>query len=492
MRVHTSATRGLIPLLGAFALVSCTGSVPAPNAVIAGGAQTVNTGDFVQLDGSGSSDAQNRAIAFSWSFAKRPLGSQISLIDANSPRASFKADAPGEFVVELTVSNSLLVSAPARVTVTVADCGAHAPTVNAAATPSTTKPTGVVQLTATASDADNACGLTQTLTVRWTLDTRPQGSTALPTSNTLATTSFTPDKPGNYEFSVIATDSTGRSSQPATVIVTATTCSEDLPGVGSISISSGGAKVMGTAITLQANNVTDTNCLSTGSPQLQWSLTVPSGSRAALDNVFGNTPTFLPDMPGAYVVSVTARNSEGKTSDAVFLTINVAACSAAPPQRPTILGIAATQADPDGGPLLGTSANPIPHVGTTVTLIPDGVVAAYCGAIPTTPLTYTWTVTQRPAGSQAQLDSSVASSPTFTPDKVGHYQFAAVAKDALGNSTASKTFDFDTSDCGTNPLAATISDAPGLLPFDGHTLTALPAGVPDPLVPAHKVFTLDD
>ena len=320
MRVHTSATRGLIPLLGAFALVSCTGSVPAPNAVIAGGAQTVNTGDFVQLDGSGSSDSQNRAIAFSWSFAKRPLGSQISLIDANSPRASFKADAPGEFVVELSVSNSLLVSAPARVTVTVADCGAHAPTVNAAATPSTTKPTGVVQLTATASDADNACGLTQTLTVRWTLDTRPQGSTALPTSNTLATISFTPDKPGNYEFSVIASDSTGRSSQPANVIVTATTCSEDLPGVGSISISSGGAKVMGTAITLQANNVTDTNCLSTGSPQLQWSLTVPAGSRAALDNVFGNTPTFLPDVPGAYVVSVTARNSEGKTSDAVFST----------------------------------------------------------------------------------------------------------------------------------------------------------------------------
>ena len=146
----------------------------------------------------------------------------------------------------------------------------------------------------------------------------------------------------------------------------------------------------------------------------------------------------------------------------------IRACSPTAPQRPTILGISATQVDPDGGPLLGTSTNPIPHVGTTVTLIPDGVVAAYCGAIPTTPLTYTWTVTQRPAGSQAQLDSSVASSPTFTPDKVGHYQFAAVAKDALGNSTASKTFDFDTSDCGTNPLAATISDAPGLLPFDDH------------------------
>src|SRR5207245_5843261 len=105
---------------------------------------------------------------------------------------------------------------------------------------------------------------------------------------------------------------------------------------------------------------------------------------------------------------------------------------------PTILGIAATQTDPEVGPLLGTSANPIPHVGTTVTLIPDGVVAAYCGAIPTTPLTYTWTVTQRPAGSQAQLDSSVASSPTFTPDKVGHYQFAAGAKDASGDRKSTR------------------------------------------------------
>ena len=33
---------------------------------------------------------------------------------------------------------------------------------------------------------------------------------------------------------------------------------------------------------------------------------------------------------------------------------------------------------------------------------------------------------------------------------------------------------------------------PGLLPFDDHRLTALPAVVPDPLVPGHKVFTLDD
>src|SRR5207245_5466602 len=170
---------------------------------------------------------------------------QSSRTDDNRRRAPYEAAAPGELVVELLVPNSLLVSAPARVTVTVADCGAHAPTVNAAATPSTTKPTGVVQLTATASDADNACGLTQTLTVRWTLDTRPQGSTALPTSNTLATISFTPDKTENYEFSVIASDSTGRSSQPATVIVTATTCSADLPGVGSIYSCSGGAEVMG-------------------------------------------------------------------------------------------------------------------------------------------------------------------------------------------------------------------------------------------------------
>ena len=111
-----------------------------------------------------------------------------------------------------------------------------------------------------------------------------------------------------------------------------------------------------------------------------------------------------------------------------------------------------------------------------MTLIPDGVVAAYCGAIPTTPLTYTWTVTQRPAGSQAQLDSSVASSPTFTPDKVGHYQFAVVAKDAFGNSSASKTFDFDTSACGTNPLNVTVTRGDGSA-VPANFLTNTPEGL---------------
>ena len=70
----------------------------------------------------------------------------------------------------------------------------------------------------------------------------------------------------------------------------------------------------------------------------------------------------------------------------------------------------------------------------------------------------------------------MASSPTFTPDKVGHYQFAVVAKDAFGNSSASKTFDFDTSACGTNPLNVTVTRGDGSA-VPANFLTNTPEGL---------------
>ena len=72
------------------------------------------------------------------------------------------------------------------------------------------------------------------------------------------------------------------------------------------------------------------------------------------------------------------------------------------------------------------------------------------------------------------------------------FHVSVVATDTRGNQSLPKSIDLDTSSCGANPIAATIADVPGLLPFDDHLLTALPAVVPDPLVPGHKVFTLDD
>jgi hypothetical protein len=85
----------------------------------AGPAQTVVVGAAVQLDGSGSSDANGDALSFSWSFTARPAGSTGDFSDPTAESPTFVADQPGLFVVQLIVSDAALDSAPDTTTITV-------------------------------------------------------------------------------------------------------------------------------------------------------------------------------------------------------------------------------------------------------------------------------------------------------------------------------------------------------------------------------------
>src|SRR5712664_3443368 len=232
MRVHTPAIRSLIPLLGTFALLACEGSVSQPVA-LAGTDQSVNTGAFVQLDASGSSDPQNRLITYQWTFASRPLGSQAQLIDPNSAKASFLADLPGEYVLKVTVSNSLRQN-EATVKVTAGACGSRAPVVTNIST-ATERPSigSPVQLAAVVTDLDNGpgCNLNQTLSFQWTMLELPAGSRATLNSVTSQTPNFTPDVDGVYVARLVVTDSTGRSSAPRDFTVGVSNCGHSAPQI---------------------------------------------------------------------------------------------------------------------------------------------------------------------------------------------------------------------------------------------------------------------
>ncbi|SEJ31259.1 Right handed beta helix region [Dyadobacter sp. SG02] len=72
----------------------------------AGADQNVNAGSVVNLDGSASSDSENKPFEFSWAFSKKPTGSTASLGSATTAKPTFTADLPGEYEVELTISNA--------------------------------------------------------------------------------------------------------------------------------------------------------------------------------------------------------------------------------------------------------------------------------------------------------------------------------------------------------------------------------------------------
>src|SRR5579859_4436382 len=81
-------------------------SNPAPPVADAGPVQTVPAGSKVVLNGSGSSNPSGvGTLSYRWEFSSIPHGSQSTLNDVSSVMPSFVLDAPGAYVVKLTVDN---------------------------------------------------------------------------------------------------------------------------------------------------------------------------------------------------------------------------------------------------------------------------------------------------------------------------------------------------------------------------------------------------
>ena len=84
------------------------------------GDRTVARQTTVQLDGSGSSDADGGALLYSWSLLSQPVGSTATLSNTAIVNPTFVADADGVYVAQLIVSDGSLVSAPDTVAITAA------------------------------------------------------------------------------------------------------------------------------------------------------------------------------------------------------------------------------------------------------------------------------------------------------------------------------------------------------------------------------------
>ncbi len=455
----------LVPCLALGLLSACAQKVGTPVAN-AGQPQNVNAGTFVALDGSGSTDPQKSALAYSWSFSSRPINSNTTLSDPHASKPSFLADQPGEYLVQLVVSNSVLVSAPATVLIRASTCGVNKPVVNSLTASRTSVLIGnTVAITADVSDADNtaACGnLGQTLSYHYTLVDQPAKSNARLNNADSASPSLTVDTSGPFTVRLVVTDSTKLASDSKDITITVADCGANPPTVtASVDQSS---VAPGTLVNLSATPADkDISC---GLPQTftyAWRVSErPAGSNAILSGATAIAPTFTPDVAGVYEFSVIATDNTSLSSQAAFVTVTASGCGEIAPTVDLISNI--------GGASVGDTFTVGAHT------ITDNNCLATAGQF-----TYSWTLAG-PPGSAAVFSDPTKAQPSFLADLAGSYQVSLVVTDSQNRSSARVFKTFSVAACGQNALSFTgtpITFAPAAAAPDLGTLLTLTANAVD-------------
>jgi hypothetical protein len=144
--------------------------------------------------------------------------------------------------------------------------------------------------------------------------------------------------------------------------------------------------------------------------EFRWTLEVPQGSQAALENSTQNRTSFVPDVGGVYRVNLEVDDGRNKAQLEAVLEIEVTVA----PNEPPIANAGNPQR---------TAPNAKVMLDGRGSIDPDGSNDR---------LSYMWSITKKPDGSNPTLTKDNEAVAEFTPDLVGEYQIALVVTDERG------------------------------------------------------------
>jgi len=365
-----------------------------PPTADAGPDQISHPRETVTLDGSGSSDPEeDYPLAYSWQFTSKPEGSTAVLSDADTISPSFTVDMLGDYYIELVVTDSLGAQSAADEVVIgtfnavpIADAG----------TGQTVHPRDTVTLDGSgSSDMEEDYPLAYS----WQFTFKPEGSIAVLSDANTVSPSFTVDMLGNYTIELVVTDSLGAQSAAAEVVI------GTFNAVPVADAGPGQTVHPRDTVTLDGSGSSD--------PEEDYPLAYswqfaskPEGSTVVFSGADTVSPSFTIDMLGGYVIELIVTDSLGAQSAAaqvVIDTYNVAPVAEAGPDQVII------------------------EIGTTVEL--DGTKSSDPES---DGITYLWTITQKPAGSLAELSDPCSPTPAFVVDIHADYVITLVVTDVFG------------------------------------------------------------
>lgn len=174
-----------------------------PVAVVAPATATVNNGSVVSLDASASTDPDaGDILAYRWRWVSGPVTPTLS--GADGVNAKFKADAVGDYVFELTVTDNRGASATA--TARIAVDANRAPVARADFEPRVGKGSTVTLDGGGSSDPDGDALVYAWIPVSGPVSVKPDGANS-------AVASFVAASPGIYVFKLIVADGQGAGAE---------------------------------------------------------------------------------------------------------------------------------------------------------------------------------------------------------------------------------------------------------------------------------------
>jgi hypothetical protein len=407
---------------------SVSNSAPVANG---GTNQSVAVGSVVTLDGTASSDANRDSLTYKWSLSNVPAGSGATLSSVISPNPKFTADLAGTYTAILIVNDGKADSLSSVVIVTAS--GANSAPVANAGLAQSVKLNDTVTLDGTgSSDANN-----DFITYKWTLITKPTGSTAVLSSATTSKPTFKADVSGTFVASLIVNDGKVDSAAAATTVSVSSANAEPIANAGNNQ-----NVTVGTAVTLDGTNSSDAN---RDPLTYRWVLvSKPTGSAAVLTNPTSAKPMFVADLVGTYVSTLIV-NDGRIDSTTVATTVTATVVNAVP----------VANAGTNQSVVLGA-----------VTL--DGSTSSDANG---DALTYKWVMLNKPTNSNAALSSTTSAKPTFNADIAGVYVFTLQVNDGKVDSAVA-TVSVTASAANVAPVAnsgVAQSVVLGTITLDGST-----------------------